>query len=126
MAYYPGKMVSGLCLHSAGRKPERICKNGFEPSGGVDFNGSMAWKHAEFYVVGAFSVVFYRPGKDGGKGSKGFTKEKDSGKGSRSFAKKKNSGKGETKAFRNILAPLFVGGHSGYLDVLCQRRFFPA
>ena len=61
MAYFVGNMVSGLCLYSAWRKPERKGKTANQYFGGVDAYWILAWRGMELYFVGiVFCGIFNR------------------------------------------------------------------
>lgn len=59
MAYFPGLLVSGVCLHSARRQPARPAQTAAQPACGVVFNRIVAWSELEFYRLGS---LFRLPG----------------------------------------------------------------
>ena len=53
MAYYVGRMVSGLCIHTSGRKQDRDVEDASQSSGCMAPDRTLAWRQLELYFVGS-------------------------------------------------------------------------
>ena len=65
MAHHAGQLVSGVCVHSTGWKPQRFCAHHPEYAGCVAAHRSVARGQLEFYPVGIYDVCVNQRGEDG-------------------------------------------------------------